>query len=414
MVEKKLSLTTSKDELFAGWRQLQRANIVAAEAEKEVYQRMYREWEWAQLGLAVGLIAPGELKQLVDKFIPLSGDLSRVISLARFWYQLSQSYPQVESELVLKIWTWALEGITDRYRMAAETAYYVKIVKPNDGEKRLLEAAERLREVVPSWERFPQIFSEDKVDRLGWLVAFLQNSAELGQVFPDLGQYLVACLENVDLNQVNHVSTEYLLLYLSKSGLAEAEKRRLINKVLYEVSGWPHEEKDGVYRAVAAGFLGIDDYENAVALWEMIKMDQELDLGLIDILVYALRQGKAPKARTLFSKYEQISGAGKDRNPRGEWRRCWFQAAYLATKMGPGFYLDQAEVTVGLMDGYGDSCLAQLWRLCREPQNQAKSGRIGGLIKKRACELVEEFNAGKLSRRQQQNTLELLLALEND
>lgn len=406
-----LSLETPRDELFAGWRLMWQGDLDEATKEQGLYQLIYMEWQIAQEGLMCGQLDEDKLRVLINKFIPVNDQLSPLTSLARLWYQLGQTYPAVDRKFAERMWRWGLEQTTDPYKAAVETAYYVQMVKPDEGVGLMAKAEERLREVLPSVEAFPRVFDQNRVDRLGYLTTFVINGGKFGYPSPDLRKYLIECLRGADLSKCYGVTTYYLLRFLDKSDLTEAEKRQIIKRVLFETVNLPHEEGDYVHEAVTTCFLGMNDFENATAVWAMMRTDPNLDTGLMEIIVYALRRGEAARARVLFGDYERISGVDQERNPRIEWRRSWYWAALLATKEGPGFYLDQPEVTVWLIEGHQDTRLAELWRICRKPEHRAKSGRICNLIRERAKLLVAQFNENKLTKKIQMTTLELLLAM---
>ncbi len=436
-IEKKISILTPKEELYALWREAflkDGEEMRADHPDRHPFNDFFSDYQLAEEGLNAGTISKAELDELLGRFDKYGGDLSDISIVASFWHLLSLEYPQVDGELALLMWRWGLEQEKDPFHKAESMVSYVETAKPSDGAERLMAVADELREVLPTHQAFSIIYpagknnnptmeetlgeidsfeSRPRVDDIRKVGEFVNSCRRLGVELSDLDDYLLEALEEVNLGNCNGYVARYLISHLANSSLPREEKERRLAAALDRASNLPRGL--GFYDTVLEGavdsYLILGDFEAALRTWKEIEQGTCATCSFGTLVRYAFKLGRAAELRAEYSGYQKRFYEGHDESAWELWTLHWYLAARSLADNGRGFFLNEPEVVWWVDSEWSRGHLAEIWKLCVDERYKDEARKLRLVVQKHVEDLIDKFNASELDELESRDLLEILIAM---
>ncbi len=396
MQEHSISPENSKADLFCEWEKL------FAQSRKEigeihltdvpVYNQFFDDYLIARNGLAAGVLSEKEITALVNKLIRREGELGGLVSVMGFWFDLGKKYKEVDSEFIKYMWRQGIREIRDPYRKAAVTGKYVEKVMPADAKNLLNDSAEKIRRVLPSYDRLGATFP---LEYCVWLRSFIKCSRALGVEFADLEDYLIEALDAIDVTAVSGYLTCDLLDNMAESKIPWQRKEAVMVGVRERALDLPREAE--AYHTIIPGlisaYLSIGRFSTARQLFYRVETKTDTDRALARLVKYALLNEQTAPVRWLYPEYQAVYRNNEEQAGHF-WCSCWYQSALALAEDNQGYYLDLPE-TAGVVEmGGADSHLTTLSQIINNPSYAGKTVKLRELVEAREGELVRRYNQG--------------------
>ena len=384
MAERRISDQTSVDELYPAWQESKKAMALERNGgEDGNWTSFFVELMEVKTGLKVGMVSVEQVREKLSKFLAFRQNLSAGYGdLARFWCDLIKEYPQIaSSDGVRSYWREVVEiGEEKMSNLIYERCSYFDYWQDEYGAAKVIDLSAKI------WLDLDEVSN----GRLGWLAG---NLAKLGD--RGLHDQLMAKLSesrgDIDFELVS---------YMFKSELVtEKVKRQHLRRLVDIVPG------DRVKEAIVRGYLHLDDFDEAVAVWQ--TMDQGVELGhAIGAMAeyFLVREEDPGPVRRLFTDFlakylidipvEQIrQRQGMAKIAEWHWGMHWLFAAESAYEKNRNItgYLEPSVMKV-LAEGHFDYYLAGALEAGLSAPHLAEAGDLIKTVEKRVSRMQAMIN----------------------